>query len=226
MRKVIAGMAALAVVAVAAPATVAAPKGPKVVWEDKTNDSDLGIPAGFEQSGFDLVSGALARNRANLEFTVTHAGMPPIGSLPETFRFLWAFSVDGTSYRITVKRADVGKPDVPQGQTTERVGRVDTMGHFRLEGECGRQPAPALVEFINCKPLAYLEGTWDPGAKSFTAVVPMKAVKAKTGSVLMIGSGDATAICAICWVTHTAERSFNNTLIDTAAWGSKWKVPK
>lgn len=226
MKKMIAasGIVALGISVVAGPTTANAK--PKVVWEDNTNDSDLGIPAGFDQSGFDLVSGSLARNGDNIEFTVAHAAMPPIGSLPEAARFLWAFSIKGTSYRITVKRADIGKPDVAQGQTTERVGRVDAMGHFRLEGDCTTEAAPAVTSFINCKPLAYLEGTWDPATASFTAIVPMDAVKAKTGSVLMPAFGDATSICPLCWVSHAAERSSSATLIDTAAWGTKWKVPK
>lgn len=225
MHRVILAMALLVATSISATSHAAA-AAPKIVWEDNTNDSDLGIPAGFDQTGLDLVSGALARNGDNIEFTVTHAGMPPTGSPPELARFLWAFAVKGEGYRITVKRADIGKPDVAQGQTTERVGRVDVMGHFRLEGDCATEAAPAVTSFINCKPLAYLEGSWDPASKSFTVLVPLEAIGAKTGSLLTPTAGDVIGICALCWVSHTAERSNSATLIDTAAWGTNWKVPK
>lgn len=202
---------------------------PVTVWEDDSGDADNN--QGLGQSipgGFDLTGGSIAKVGSNLEFTVTHADMPAFGSLPETFRFLWAFSVDGVTYRLTVKRADVGKPDVVQGQTTERVGRIDAEGHFRLEGECSTTAAPAVLSFINCKPLAYLEGTWDATAKTFTMVVPMEAVGAKVGSKIGPGAGDATAICAAsaCWVSHAAERSNGSTVIDTANQIKIYKVPK
>lgn len=201
---------------------------PAKVWEDPSGDTEVsGNQVGpLAQGGFDLTGGEIARNGENLEFTVTHSAMPPTGTPPEAFRFLWAFSVDGEGYRLTVKRADVGKPDVGQGQTTERVGRVDANGHFRLEGECGQTPAPAVVTFVNCKPLEYLEGSWDTATSSFKVIVPMKSIKAKTKSVIAAGAGDAIGICPICWVSHTAERSFNSTIIDTANMTSTWKVPK
>ena len=210
---------------------VASASKPAVVWEDAAGDAgnqNSGVP-GFDYAGFDIVSGSIARNKKNLEFTVNHSQMLPSGSLPEAFRFLWGFNVDGSDYRFTVKRADIGKPDVSQGQTSERVGRVDVNGHFRLEGDCGTTNMG--IDFINCKPLAYLEGVWDPGTKSFTVTVPMKLVKAKPGSKIQAAGGDAAQICAIgggsiCWVTHYAERSLNYTVIDSAAQAKPYKVPK
>ncbi len=197
------------------------------VWKDDAGDADNAQGLGTSiPGGFDLVGGSIARNGANLDFTVTHADMPPTGTLPEGFRFLWAFAVDGKTYRLTIKRTDVGKPDLGQNQTTERVGRVDVNGHFRLEGDCGSTAAPAVLVFVNCKPLAYLEGTWDPASKSVTMTVPMKLIKAKTGSKIGPGSGEALTICAICWVTHLAERSFAATIIDSAAQTATYKVPR
>jgi hypothetical protein len=201
---------------------------PKPVWADGKGDADAAQGLGASiPGGFDLVKGAIARNKKNLEFTVTHADMPPSGTLPEGFRFLWSFSVDGTEYRLVAKSADIGKPDAAQGQTTERVGRVDAQGHFRVEGDCGSAPGAGGVSFVNCKPIAYVGGSFDPGKSSFTIVVPMKVVKAKTGSVVAPGAGDSTGICTaqVCWVTHTAERSLSTTAIDTAAFAKSYKVP-
>lgn len=225
MRKIVA--AALAGGLVFAAVSSAHAGKPRTVWEDPAGDADANQGVGASiPGGFDLTAGSIAKSGANLDFTVTHADMPPNGSLPEAFRFLWAFSVNGEMFRLTVKTADIGKPDVGQNQTTERVGRVDVNGHFRLEGECGQTPAPAVLTFVNCKPLAYLEGTWDPGEKTFTFPVPMKLLRAKTGTVIGPGGGDAAGICQICWVTHTAERSLSTTIIDSAAQTSTYKVPK
>ncbi len=227
MRKFIAvALAGGLLIGVLGPAS-AAPK-PTVVWEDPSGDADMGQGLGGSiPAGLDLESGTILAKGPNLEFTAIHADMPPIGSLPEFARFLWSFNVGKDTYRLTVKSADIGKPDVSQGQTTERVGRADVTGHFRLEGDCGTTNMG--IDFINCKPLAYLEGTWDPASKSFTVVVPMKLIKAKPGSVVAPGSGDATQICAsqISWVSHYAERSLSPaTCFDTAPMLKSYKIPK
>jgi hypothetical protein len=203
----------------------AAPK-PFTMFEDASGDADAAQGLGTSiPGGWDLTGGTIAKNGANLEFTVTHADMPPAGSAPEATRFLWAFSVDGKNYRLTVKSFDIGKPDVAQGQTTERVGRVDAQGHFRLEGECTRD-STLPVGFINCPPIEYLEGSWDPANKSFTVIVPLASIKAKTGSLIGPGGGENVSICSVCWVSHYAERSLNNTVIDSAVQATSYKIPK
>ena len=199
---------------------------PTQVMTDASGDADNG--QGLGQSipgGFDLVSAAIAQNGANLEFTATMADMPPSGSLPEGFRLLWSFGVGKGQYRLTLKSADIGKPDLEGGQTTERVGRADVQGHFRLEGNCTTTVVGAL-NAINCQPLAYLEGTWDPATASVTAIVPLKLIKATKGSVVVPGSGDSTQICSttMCWVSHTEERSLNTTIIDSAVVTGSFKV--
>ncbi|MDQ3646477.1 MAG: hypothetical protein M3345_06010 [Actinomycetota bacterium] len=224
MRKILLALTACAVVATLAGATSAAPA---TLWKDDAGDAtvadqtpDLG---GF---GFDLASGQIEKKGADLVFTVTHTAMPASGTLPEGFRFLWAFSVNKVGYRITAKSADIGKPDVLNGQTTERVGRVDAQGHFRLEGECKADEPVGVIQPINCKPLAYVTGTFDPAAKSFSVVIPMKLIKAKPGAVVGPGVGDEIAICTVCWITHTAERSREDTAIDSAIFSSTWKIPR
>jgi hypothetical protein len=199
---------------------------PTKVWEDVIGDADnaQGLGASIP-GGFDLVEGSITKNKKNLEFTAVHADMPPTGTVPEGVRFLWAFSVDGKNYRLTVKSFDIGKPDVPAGQTTDRLGNVDAAGHFRLEGECVRD-ATLPVGMINCPPLEYLEGSWDPASMSFTVIVPLKSIKAKTGSIIAGGSGETSSICQVCWVSHYAERSLNTTVIDSAAMATGYKVPK
>lgn len=222
-RKLLAGF----LVAGSIVASIGAAEAAKVspAWTDAANDADGGQGLGASvPGGFDLVAGTIGRNKNNLEFKVTHADLQP--SLPEGFRFLWAFNVDGTDYRLTVKSADIGKPDVLAGESNERVGRVDATGHFRLEGNCETGESIGVLQPINCEPLAYLTGTFDTAEKAFTFPVPMKLVKAKTGSVIAGGGGSAVTICQICWVTHTAERSLNAVIIDGASMTTTVKVPK
>ncbi|MGI8773408.1 MAG: hypothetical protein ACR2KQ_00135 [Actinomycetota bacterium] len=196
-----------------------------VMFTDDSGDADVqqGVGASIP-AGVDLTEGKIKKVDDTLEFTVTHADMPPSGSLPEAARFLWGFSVDGANFRLTVKSADIGKPDVLAGQTTERVGRADVNGHFRLEGECASEVVGAL-NAVNCPPLAYLEGTFDPASMTFTMVVPLEEIEAKSGSKIGPAGGNNTGICSICWVSHTAERSLDATIIDSASAGETYRVP-
>lgn len=194
---------------------------PTTVWEDAADDADLGQGLGGSiPGGWDLAGGALEKKGKNLEFTVTHHDMPPSGSMPEATRFLWNFHVGSTPYRLTAKSVDIGKPDVAAGQTSERVGRVDLQGHFRLEGECVTEPGVG-VSFVNCPPLGYFDGSFDPATKSFTAIIPLSAMKAKKGSV--VGPG-VEQICTICWVSHYAERSLSTSVIDAAVQTKTYKI--
>lgn len=189
-------------------------------------DNAPGLP-GFDQAGFDIVEGSIDKVGANLEFTVTSAAMPPNGALPEGFRFLWHFDVGKTQYRLTIKSADIGKPDVAAGSGTERVGRVDIAGHFRLE-TCAEEALPAVLTLINCNAVEYVEGAFDPAAKTFTAIVPLKSLKAKAGTVVNPGTGGSTGTgCQVCWVPQYAERSLTPaTVIDGAVMATGYKVPK
>lgn len=197
---------------------------PTAVFTDPAGDADLS--QGLGQSlpgGWDITQGGIERKGANIEFTVTHADMPPTGSVQEGTRFIWNFNVGTTPFRLTVKSADIGKPDVATQSGTERIGRVDINGHFRLEGECVTdQTLP--IGFVNCPVIGYYSGKFDPATKSFTAIIPMKDLKAKPGSVIAAGGDN---ICTICWVSHYAERSLSpNTIIDLAAQTKSYKVPK
>ncbi len=205
----------------------ATPK-PVTVMEDATGDAgnqDSGIP-GVDQMGVDLASATIFANSKNLEFTVTHSAMafPQTGSLPEAARFLWHFQVDDKQYRFTVKSFDIGKPDVVAQSGTERVGQVYSSGVYRLE-ECSTDTT-LPVRLSQCVVVEYLEGSFDPAAKTFTIILPMASVKAKAGTAIT-GSTEAVPGCMICWVPHYAERSLTPaTIIDSAAQAKTFVVPK
>ena len=198
---------------------------PAGVWEDVAGDATMGQAPSSIPGGFDLASGAIEAKGKNIEFTVTHHDMPPFGSMPEATRFLWNFNVGKNPFRLTVKSADIGKPDVFTQTGAERVGRVDINGHFRLEGKCVTDPGAGVgLQFVNCPVIGYYDGHFDPATKSFTAIIPMKDLKAKPGSKI-IGGGDN--ICLICWVSHYAERSLSpTTVIDSAVQTGTYTVPR
>jgi hypothetical protein len=201
---------------------------PKPAWTDDAGDADNGQDLGASiPGGLDLVSGTIVKNKDNLDFTVTHADMLPSGSLPEGFRFMWSFAVGGKSYRVTAKSQEIGKPNPVDQSGTDQIGKVHPSGFFRLEGNCGAMPVGSVTA-VTCPTIAYLEGTLDPASKSFTFSVPMKDIKAKPGSVVSTGAGDAATLCkaTACWTSHTAERSLDTTIIDAAIWTSSYKIPK
>jgi hypothetical protein len=200
----------------------------KTLWKDASGDVDFGgsgpTPVG-DASGFDLASGSITRKGANLVFTVKHASMPPFGEIPEAFRFMWGFTVNGKPFRVPAKRVEIGKPNPMTQEDTDQIGKVSPDGFFRLEGNCGSTVVGAL-NAINCHTLGYLKGVWDPAKSSFSFSVPMKVVKAKPGSKVGPGAGEEITICSICWVTHTAERSLDSTIVDSAAQTTTYKVPR
>jgi hypothetical protein len=199
------------------------------LWEDLAGDAGnqgTSIP-GATQGGFDLVGGSIKKVKQDLEFSVEVAEMPSTGSLPEGFRFLWHFAVDGEGFRLTIKSHDIGKPDLVAEDGDDRLGRVDMEGHFRLE-ECYRgDVAMGMVSVYQCSAIEYVSGAFDPSSKTFTAVVPMKLIKAKIKSVISGGTdGSASDGCQICWITHTAERSLTpHTIIDSAVQTATYRVP-
>lgn len=201
---------------------------PVAVWEDAADDVSVnGNPvAGAGAAGVDLLKGEIARSGKDIEFKVTHASMPAPGTLPEAARFLWHFQVDGEEYRFTVKAVDIGKPDAIAQSGTERVGKVDAAGHFRLE-QCVTDATLPLT-LSNCNPVAYYTGAFDAAAGTFSLKVPMADLKAKNGSLISGGTGGATGTgCQICWVLHYAERSLTPvTVLDAAAQATSYKVPK
>ena len=102
------------------------------------------------------------------------------------------------------------------------LGHHDAQGHFRIEGECTTD-ASLPLQRVNCPPVGYYTGAFDPASMSFTAEIPMKDIGAKPGSVIGIGQEN---ICIICWVSQVAERSLNTTIIDYAGASKTYKVPR
>ena len=203
---------------------------PKVIWTDAAGDTGIdqvGAVPPLAEGGFDLVKGTISKKGKDVVFAAEHSAMPASGSLPENFRFLWHFNVGSKEYRLLAKAANIGKPDPVTQSGTDRIGKVDTAGHFRVE-ECSTDEA-LPVKLSVCNPIAYITGAFDVAKKTLSINVPMKAIKVKTGSVIA-GSTMAVATtsgCHVCWVPEYAERSLTpTTTIDAAAVATTYKIPR
>ena len=202
--------------------------GPAVaVMTDPAGDAGLNGEAlpGAAQAGMDIVKGTIQRTGADLVFTVTMASMPSQGSMPEAARLLYHFDVEKEPWRITAKSVDVGKPDLVARTGTERLGKIESAGHFRLEQCASDTTLP--ITLSQCNPVAYLKGKVDVAAKSLSWTVPLATLKAKPGMKVKPGtSGASSTSCEICWVLHKAERSLTPiTVVDGAA-ASAYTIPK
>lgn len=200
---------------------------PRVVLLDAIGDAgnqDSALPQ-FDTAGFDIVKGTVARRNRALQFRLVHAAMPENGTPAEAFRVLWHLDVDGVEYRLTMKSGDIGKPDAVAQTGTERTGEISTEGHFRLE-RCSEGDDVGTVTLVNCTAVEYLGGAFDPTTRSVTTQVPLRAIKARAGSVVSQGSGGAADTCPVCWVSHFAERSLTPaTVIDSAVMSRRYVVP-
>jgi hypothetical protein len=236
-RRSIVALLALPVLALAPlHASAGAPKV-TTIFTDPAGDAGLtpnGTPtpiAPVNQLGVDLVKGTISRQGANLKYSVTlGTALPNFGELPEFSRLIWQFTVfHGAEYRFTVKSFDIGKPDPIQQDGTDRVGKVYDKGEFRLE-RCGDPTtSPAPITFSQCTVIAQLTGAVDATGKTLSWTMPLSAIKAKTGTVILNGTGGLNATgCNICFISHYAERSLSpNTVFDDGIPNvSKYIVPK
>jgi hypothetical protein len=220
--------------AVVAPAG-AAGKKPVKLFEDVAGDADNTQGTGQSiPGGFDLVNGTIQKVGKDLEFVVTHADMPPIGSIGEAFRLIWGIGAGTEQYEMTIKSLDIGKPDAvatAMGQAPNGAERVGTVyqGVARLE-QCGT--ISLGISWSQCTAVAYYDAVFDPAAMTVTWKVALSDLKAKPGTIITGGTGGrATTGCQICWVAQYAERSLTSaspphTIIDAATQTVMYKVPR
>lgn len=240
MRRIVLALAALPVLALAPLQADAAPKV-VTVFTDATDDSGINagtVIPGSTNLGVDLVKGTIARKGNNLDYTLKFAkAFPNFGQLPEGTRVMWQFTVGkGVEYRFTVKSFDIGKPDPLQQDGTDRVGKVYDKGQFRLE-KCGDPingslPVSPPVTFVGCQTVkaGFLMGKVDAASATLSWSMPLSLIKAKTGTVITNGLGQFNSNgCAICIISHVAERSLaGSTIIDSGApsGSGKYVIPK
>ena len=186
-----AAFACALVLGLVAPGAAVAKKaaGPAVVGTDDPSDwgvnadanlTPLGAPLGQE-----LVEASIGMADAKtINFIIKVASLPPTGGVPESSRYNWDFTVNGTAYQLT-------------GAFTDYLRGVCNPLHTNAcppPQDPGQQPfflrqGPCTVG-AECNLLGTFQATFDAAESTITIPVPLSAIKAKPGS--KIGPGVST----------------------------------
>jgi hypothetical protein len=188
-----AALAAVLVVALMAPAVAAAAKGKKakaqVVGKDDAADWGANVDASLapvgDALGQELVGAAIGMANAktlNLVFQLN--SLPPWGGMPESSRYNWDLTVDGTAFQVT-------------GAFTEFIrGTCNPLHTDACPPPQNPGPAPFFVRQgpcvvgEDCFVRGVVSATFDPAKATITVPIPLKLIKAKPGS--KIGPGVST----------------------------------
>ena len=160
--------------------------GPQVVGTD--DEADWGVNADPNLTplggplGQELVEASIGMaDPKTLNFVIKVASLPPTGGIPESSRYNWDFTMNGTPYQLT-------------GAFTDYLRGVCNPLHT---GACPPPQDPGQQPFFlrqgsclvgqDCFLLATFNATFDAAAGTITIPVPLAAIKAKPGS--KIGPG-------------------------------------
>jgi hypothetical protein len=209
---------------VLAPGATAAKKaaGPVVVGTDDPADwgvnadanlTPLGGPLGQE-----LVEASIGMaDPKTVQFVIKVSSLPPSGGVPESSRYNWDFTVNGTAYQLTGAFTDylrgvcnplhTGACPPPQDPGQQPF--------FLRQGEC-----TATAE---CNVLATFQATFDAATSTITIPVPLSAIKAKPGS--KIGPG-VSSLGGTVYAAPAALVSYASLPNDTMIVLKTFVVPK
>jgi hypothetical protein len=188
-----AAVAALLVGGLVASGVPAAAKGKKakaqVVGKDAAADWGANVDASLapvgDALGQELVGAAIGMADAktvNLVFQLN--SLPPWGGMPESSRYNWDITVDGTAFQVT-------------GAFTEFIrGTCNPLHTDACPPPQNPGPSPFFVRQgpcvvgEDCYVRGVVSATFDPAKATITVPVPLKLLKAKPGS--KIGPGVST----------------------------------
>lgn len=185
---------ALALCAVCAAAVPAAAKakatGPTTLATDPAGDWGANVDGSLaplgDALGQDLVGAQIGmKDSKTINFIFQLTNLPPNGGVPESSRYDWDFTVNGTAFQLT-------------GAWTDYIRGV--CNPLITDPACPPPSDPGMQPFFlrqgactvggECSVLATVHATFDPAAKTITVPVPLSVLKATAGSV--IGPGTTT----------------------------------
>jgi hypothetical protein len=177
--------------ALSAPLGVASAKSykPMVVGKDDAADWGANVdptiaPIG-DALGQELVGAAIGMADAKtVNFIIKVNSLPPWGGMPESSRYNWDFTVNGTAYQATGAFTEFirGTCNPLHTDSCPPPQNPGTTPFFVRQGSC--------VVGEDCHVLGIVSATFDPATASITIPVPLKLIKAKPGS--KIGPGAST----------------------------------
>jgi hypothetical protein len=151
-------------------------ESPVQISVDPTGDAPAGADVGADLTGARVHQPDAGDARLVFEWTVNNLPQP---LPPEGVRYVWTFGVEGKQYQLQAKLTNLASTtevDDPAGHPTH-LGRS-----FQLRGNCG-----TLVAINNCPHLTWLDGQFDPAAKTIRIFLPIGAPYApevKPGALL------------------------------------------
>ena len=227
LRKLLSALLVIGLVgALAAPVGVASAQGKKSRAQDvgKDDAGDWGAnadptlaPIG-DALGQELVGAAIGMADAKtVNLIIKVNSLPPWGGIPESSRYGWDFTVDGTAFQIS-------------GAFTEFVRGVCNPLHT---GQCPPPQNPGMTPFFvrqgactvgsDCHVIGIVSATFDPATATITVPIPLKLLKAKPGSKIGPGAG---AFGGTIYAAPALLVSSTAFPIDTMIVTKTYKVPK
>ncbi|MGH2400043.1 MAG: hypothetical protein ACRDF6_09360 [bacterium] len=195
----------------AAPGKGKKKSGPQVVGKDDAADWGASVdpniaPAG-DALGQELVEASIAMADAKtVNFIIKVKSLPPWGGIPESSRYNWDFSIDGTAFQLSGAFTELVRgmcnPLITDPACPPNFGDPATLtdGPFFLrQGSC-------LVG-AECTVVTVVNATFDAGAATITIPVPLDVLKGKPGSKIAPGAssfGDAIYAAPALLVSNTA----------------------
>ena len=223
------GLAALIATSVvaAAPTQAAGKKAkPMTLATDPAGDWGANVDANLapvgDALGQDLVKASIVKAGKNLNFIINVNSLPASGGVPEISRYTWDFTVNGAPTQLS-------------GAFTEYVRGTCNPTYNPAKCPPPRDPgsAPFFVRqgtcqigtggLAPCEEIALVHATFDAASGTITIPVPMKDLKAKTGSKIGPASGlmgGSIYSAPAVFITNTAMPNDTLTIVKT------YKVPR
>jgi hypothetical protein len=162
--------------------------------------------------GQDLVSASVGMGKKKtVNFIIKVTSLPPVGGTPEVTRYNWDFTVNGKGLELDGKFSNYtrGACDPTSGQCPPP--RDPGSAPFFIRGNC-----ETVGTTVVCEELGIVHAKFNAAKGTITIPVPMKLIKAKSGSKIAGGVSDfggSVAAAASAFVTPFAAP--NDTLTVT-----------
>ncbi|MDQ3877388.1 MAG: hypothetical protein M3290_03440 [Actinomycetota bacterium] len=220
---IVVGFTLLSLLAGAVPASAKAKAGgPTTLGTDPAGDWGANVDSSVaplgDALGQDLVGAQIGmKDSKTVNFIFELNSLPPNGGVPESSRYDWDFTANGTAFQLTGAWTDylrgICNPLITD-PTCPPPHDPGMQPFFLRQGDClvGGQ----------CSIVGTFQATFDPSAKTITVPVPLSAIKAKPGSV--IGPG-TTSLGGTIYAAPALLVSQGSLPNDTMAISTNYVIP-
>lgn len=178
---------------VAAKAKKKKKSGPMVVGTDDAADWGSNVDPNLQPFGDalgqELVEASIGMADAKtVNLILKLNSLPPWGGIPESTRYGWDISVDGTAFGLSGAFTEVVRgicnPLITDPACPPNVGDPAQL----LDAPFFIRTGPCLVG-ADCAVVAVINSTFDPAEATITIPIPLEVLEAKPGSKIAPGAG-------------------------------------